>query len=175
MHKFQKFHRCFKNNGYSSQFTPINCRASYNSHSVVMLLSYLHTNCQVPTHCNLWGSWQLLRCLLVSQSCSCYHPMLATFLSTHSSWNNGKPRWNCYTASHPSSQLVLCQVNRSVNLLLGFIGKLDDGFSRPLVVKYSHRTGISLQTLEIFDNSNRSEGTHLHIFRSYSNSLAISL
>jgi len=45
-----------------------------------------------------------------------------------------------------------------LHLLSEFIGKLDDKVSRPLIVKYSHKTNVPLQILkDKFDNSKRTE------------------
>jgi len=44
-----------------------------------------------------------------------------------------------------------------LHLLSEFIGRLDDGFPRPLVVKYSHKADAPLQTLK--NNLKRTEQT----------------
>ena len=55
----------------------------------------------------------------------------------------------CYSASLAKAYL---------HLLLEFIATLDDVFSRPLIIKYSHQADVPLQTLKDgFDNSKRTE------------------
>jgi len=44
----------------------------------------------------------------------------------------------------------ICPINPPVgllHLLSEFIGQLNDGFSRPLIIKYSHHVDVPFQTL----------------------------
>jgi len=103
----------------------------------------------------------------VWQFCSCHHPAIATshpFLLTQVEEMAQQTEIcmarairvlsKCYSAPIGS-------INPSVgllHLLSEFIAQLDDGFARPLIIKYSHLADVPLQTLkDRFNNKKRTE------------------
>jgi len=96
--------------------------------------------------------------LLLSYTCN---------LSAHSTKSNqwlNKVNLQCYEPSELSVSVILPRrLSPSVaylHSLSEFIGRVDNGFQHPLVVKYSHEADAPLRTLKNkFDNRKRSEQT----------------
>jgi len=112
---------------------------------------------QVMRQCSCFWS------LLVSLSCPCYHLTLPTSLPNLS---------NRIMVTHTETTMIRairvvgkCYSALSAQPISGlspftseFIGRLDDVFSRSLIIKYSHQADAPLQNLkDKFNNSKRNE------------------
>jgi len=96
----------------------------------------------------------------MSRSCSCYHLTLPTLsrieiMAKHTEATMTRAirvLGKCYSA--PSAQ----PISGLSAFTSEFIGQLDDQFSRPLIIKYSHQADVPLHTLkDKFNNNKRSE------------------
>lgn len=128
LHKYmnlKRFHQYFENNQCSNPLIV----GAHNFHSLMSTYRL-----DVHTHCNSRHSGNCFQWLVISQSCSCYHPTLTTSLSTHQVETMPKQRQN-RQGHEPSEFLVnvtmFHQKSISKHSLSEFIGKLDDEFSWP--------------------------------------------
>ena len=94
-----------------------------------VLLACLDIDCQVST---------LFRSFVKQCHDLLFLSSYARSISTHSTWNNGETSWTCYGTSYSSSRWVwhFSSTPSLLHLLSEFIGKLNDGFPQPIILKY---------------------------------------
>jgi len=126
-----------------------------------MLLTCLDADCRVPTRCHLWGSggrfgdWlchDRVLALIPTSNISAHLQVEIMATNAQSTVKRAIRVLGKYYIDriHSSEDLL--------HLLSELIGIVDDKVSRPLIVKYSPKTDIPLQTLKHrFDNRKRTE------------------